>query len=149
MKYKTLIIIFTLSLISVALTLFAPLGKSEIGGLFKTRVITYNLYEGVCSPFLIVMTTSLGLCFIVLACIPLFKEQVSSNNHKWYMAVGIAFIIMQVACIVKSMNPYGGDSISDYFMNEISVLCIHPAAIVSIVFSILAVILGSKQVPKS
>lgn len=145
-KQNNNIAIVILSIISTVLTFFAPLAKETTEGLFNSYSDTVSLFSGVDSGLCVALTVIAGICFVLFACIGLFGS-VEGKGAAGAKISGISLLVMQIVCIVQSMNYYDDSSLFGALRSEMSSMSVHPLAIVTMIVTLIAVIMCYKAKP--
>lgn len=142
-QQNNLIALVILSIISCVLTFFAPLAKETTEGLFSTYSRTISLFGGVNSSFCVALTVIAGMCLILFTCIRLF----GSTEGKGIVGArisGIALLVLQIICIIQSMNYYDDSSLLGALRSEVSQMSIHPIAFITMIVTLIAIIMCFK-----
>ena len=139
-KQNNLIVIVILSIISVVFTFFAPLAKETTEGLFNTYTDTVSLFSGVESGLCVAFTVITGICFVLFTCIGLF-EGADGKGIVGARIAGIALLAMQIICLVQSMDYYDNTSLFGALHSEMTVISVHPLAIVTMIVTLSAIVL--------
>lgn len=142
-KKNSIIAIVILSIISSVLTFFAPLAKETTEGLFGTYSDTVSLFSGIGSGLSVALTVIVGICFMLFTCIGLFGNA-RGKGIVGARISGIALLVMQIICIVQSLSYYDNSSLLGAIRSEVSVMSVHPLAIVTMIVTLIAVIMCFK-----
>ena len=142
-KENNLITIVILTIISTFLTFFAPLAKVTTKGLFNTYSDTVSLFSGVDSGLCVALTVIAGICFILFTCICLLGK-IEGKGIVGARISGVLLLVMQIICLVQSMNYYDDTSLIGALRSEVSAMSVHPLAIVMVIVTLVTVILCYK-----